>query len=588
MRRIALITAVFILISFSALVSCNRSELPNGTENSNRQNNTEEVTEEMTAETKKETQKVTDKPNKEQLLSKTKISPTSYRVEEIKNVSDTVSGSFDKWQGEVIKNGKNNDNPTENSVIFSPFHTLEINGIEVPVYTARCGKGAHSFAWVDITSDGSFLLDVSLSLSVNVRKCVILPLSNGTEPELSGNTVKCEIDSTGSFTFTFSDSAEASVTDPVLAPLTLMVCRSERFSVPSGYKTVETEPGYHENNELIFTEERAVYVIKKGFHDISSISLPSNSVLFIEQGAYIQVTDRKNANGSNNTDTAIHADYVNNVSIISRGLLDCGKLMGGDGKYKHVVNAACSKDVTIRGLTVINANTWTICAYDSQSPVIEQNLLLSYRTYSDGIMMSECVGGIGRNNFVRTGDDAVEFKGTGWWSNGKTGSACVYENNAIWTDKGAGYCLTWESARPMNNMIFRNNSIGFAQPTWTERNTAIDCLLGTNPETSWSDITFENIEIYHVISPNVINIQVDGEGAKLENITFRNIYVFSAEKNVHAFRMKFSAKRGFIKNITLQNISFCNNVLTQKDISNSLLFCNEASKYFEEISIENN
>jgi hypothetical protein len=201
--------------------------------------------------------------------------------------------------------------------------------------------------------------------------------------------------------------------------------------------------------------------------------------------------------------------------------------------------------------------------------------------------MSECIGGTGRYNFVRTGDDSIEFKGTGWWNGkDKKGAVCVYEYNDLWTDKGAGYCLTWESERPMSNMTFRNNSVGFAQPTWTDRNTALDCLLGTNPDTTWENVTFENIEIYHVKSPNAINVQVQGKGAKLDNIVFKNITVTTARKGVYAFRMHFSADGGSIGSITLDNVIFCGEKLTADDLSNKELFCNQAKKYFKNIIVK--
>lgn len=37
----------------------------------------------------------------------------------------------------------------------------------------------------------------------------------------------------------------------------------------------------------------------------------------------------------------------------------------------------------------------------------------------------------------------------------------------------------------MENMTFRNNSLGFAQPTWTTLNNALDCRLGTDVESRW-------------------------------------------------------------------------------------------------------
>ena len=138
----------------------------------------------------------------------------------------------------------------------------------------------------------------------------------------------------------------------------------------------------------------------------------------------------------------------------------------------------------------------------------------------------------------------------------------------------------------MKNMIFRNNSVGFAQPTWTNRNTAIDCLMGTDASSAWSDVTFENIEIYHVISPNVINMQVQGKGGILENITFKNITVKSTENGVYAFRMHFSADGGSISGVTLDNVKVEGKTLTQSDVSNNKLFKNEAKAYFGNVTVK--
>jgi hypothetical protein len=135
-------------------------------------------------------------------------------------------------------------------------------------------------------------------------------------------------------------------------------------------------------------------------------------------------------------------------------------------------------------------------------------------------------------------------------------------------------------------MIFRNNSVGFAQPTWTDRNTAIDCLLGTNATTEWANVTFENIEIYHVISPNAINVQVQGEGATLKNIVFKNITVSNAEDGVYAFRMHFSAKGGGIYSILLDNVSFRSRKLTFDDTANPAIFCNQAPTFFNNLTVK--
>ena len=515
------------------------------------------------------------------------IIPTVYDNAAVVTEDKTEAGSVRRWQKEVFKSGGgNNDMPTENAVIISPWHTLTIDGVTVPVYTARCGKGSHSFAWIDVKAGVTdFSVNVTLTVEEKAEKCVVLPLSRGVNASMEDKTVTAAITDFGSYTFTFAKGADDEATDPTRAPLTLMVTEEVPLEIPDGWKVKEIEPGYHSDTELEFGRPNMVYVIKPGLHEISSIGVPSDSILYIERGAYLQVTDRVDGAGNQNRITAIHADDAENVKIISRGLLDCGKVLGGDGKFKHVFNAGRSKNVSVEGLTIINANTWSMCFYNCDNAVAERNLLLSYRTYSDGIMMSECRNSAGRYNFVRTGDDAIEFKGTGWWGKA-VGENCVYEYNDLWTDKGAGYCLTWESFCDMKNMVFRNNSVGFAQPTWTDRNTALDCLLGTDASTRWGDVLFENIEIYHVISPNVINSQMTGAGAVLDNITFRNISVHSTEKGVYAYRMHYAADGGSISDITIENMDFCGKILTADDKNNGTIVKNEGGKFFDALTIQ--
>ena len=516
-----------------------------------------------------------DETGGDEVIDRTKlaeISPTVYDVDEIVTAEETEAGDVQSWQAEVFTpNGGNNDMPTKNAVIHSPWHTLEINGTQVPVYTARCGKGSHSFAWVDVVDhQDDFILEVKLAMHRTYAQCVVLPESREVDATIDGKNITSYIRNYGSFTYTFATSEEASVTDPTMTPLTIMVTKEEKLDVPAGYDVQYIDPGYHGNDELEFTDEYMYYVFRPGLHEICSINVPANSVLWLEKGAYLKCTDRllnpDNPNGGYNTQTAIHMQDCENPQVRGRGLLDMGEVLGGDGKYKHVVNASRCQSPVVTGLTIINANTWTMCFYNNDDALMEYNLLLAYRTYSDGLMMSECRDSVGRYNFVRTGDDAIEFKGTGW-GGAAVGSNCVYEYNDCWTDKGSGYCLTWESACDMENMTFRNNSLGFAQPTWSSGNNALDCRLGTDVESRWGDVVFRDIEIYHVISPNVIITQMSGIGAILDNILFENITVKSTEFGVYAYAMTLSGN-GTISNIKIKNYNFCGRLITAEDIDN--------------------
>ena len=388
----------------------------------------------------------------------------------------------------------------------------------------------------------------------------------------------------GSYTFTFSTSSSAKVTNPELAPLTIMVTEEQPLDVPKEYDVQYIEAGVHENDELVFTEEYMVYYVKSGLHDISTINLPSDSILYLERGAYLKCKDRILPNGKNDTTTAIEIENKDNVKIIGRGLLDMGECLGGDGKYKHVFKAKGCEDLLLDGLSIINSNTWTVTLYNCDKATVSNNLLLSYRTYSDGIMMSECRNSVGRYNFVRTGDDGIEFKGTGWGGSA-VGANCLYEYNDVWTDKGTAYGVVWESSCDMNSMTFRNNNVGFAQPVWKTTNNVLDCRLGTNANTCWSNITFENIDIYHVYSPNVMMIEMRGNGAILEGVTYKNINVNSTEFGVFAFGMYYSGSTGQIYDIKMSNINMCGKILTAEDKANETIFINKGGSWFGELTI---
>ena len=502
---------------------------------------------------------------------------TEYDNEAVVEADETDAGDVLTWYAEVFS-----DKATNNALIKSPYHTLKVNGKEVPVYSARAAKGVHSFAWLDIKdSPKEFMVKAEVTLNEAFAKCVMLPESRAVPLKVEGQTITSYLNKYDSFTYTFTEDATAEVTDPNFAPLTIMITPELDTEAPNGYETVEIEPGYHEDKELVFTQEETMYVMKEGLHEITEVRVPSNSILVLERGAYLQSSDRYDEKLGWNRQTPIHFDDIENSELRSRGLLDCGHQLGGDGKYKHVFNVGRSTDVRIEGLTVINANTWSMCFYNSDNVEIERNLLIGFRTYSDGIMMSECRNSVGRYNFVRTGDDAIEFKATGW--GGKNdGHDCLYEYNTVWTDKATAYGIIWESECNMSNMTFKNNSVGFAQPTWSGGNNALDCRLGTNPERRWGDVTFENIEIYHVISPNVIIIQVSGNGAIVDNIHYKNINVKSTEFGTYAFQMYYGAAGGSISNITIEDYTFCGKKLTAADKNDSTLFANKAMDFFDD------
>lgn len=76
------------------------------------------------------------------MKAKGTIAATVFDNSEVKNIEDTQAGDIASWQAQVFtKNGgNNNDMPTTDALIKSPWHTLKVNGKTVPVYTASAAK----------------------------------------------------------------------------------------------------------------------------------------------------------------------------------------------------------------------------------------------------------------------------------------------------------------------------------------------------------------------------------------------------------------------------------------------------------------
>lgn len=431
--------------------------------------------------------------------------------ESIADVNDIL-----KWQGEVKKDGNNNDDPVENGIIKCQYYTLTINEKEIPVYSTRCGMGTHSFAWIDVESAENIYLDVELNLKNRHEKVVVLPESKGIEATLSNNKVSAVLNSLGSFSFAFDRKQDEA--------LTIFVAKKEDCIIPDGYNKVVIEPGKYHLGETSFEDSETVYYFKKGNYELSSIYAPSNSKLYFEPGTFISVIPEDNKDNH----SAIESRGTTNVEVCGRALFDFSACQGGDAKVKGVYNFMNVDTGRFSGIVTINSNNWSLCYTNSNDITVETNMLLGYRTYSDGIMMSDCQNCLVRNNFVRTGDDAIEVKSTG--SEGT--QDMIYEYNDVWTDKARGYGCIYESNKNVKNVIFRKNTIGFALPTWSPILGCCTINMGTRRATVWEDVYFKDIEIY--ISYNaLINVSLrddtgNGDGGTCKNIYFENITAYRA------------------------------------------------------------
>ena len=387
------------------------------------------------------------------------------------------------WQRQTFgENGEWYNGPTENGIVISPYAKMKLCGKNVPVYAARAAFSTHSFAYAEVEGEGDFCVDVELKLSQKRNRVTVLPESAGITASIIGDDcVKTVITRTGSFTFVFDHGVEGAVT--------LVVRRKAACPIPEGWKVHMLTPGQYTAAETTFSDEKTVYYCKRGTYDLDCVTLPSDSVLYFEEGTIVRVygaTHRCLFRGARST---------HNITVCGRALIDCSVLETGDAL---VVGMHGCDGVTVSDLTVINSCSWTICFTNCRRVQVHDLLLFSFRIFSDGVMLSDCVDAVVSDCFIRTGDDAAECKSTGDGST-RTDNV-VFRNIAAWADKGACYGIVFEENYDTQNVVFENCSVGFSLPNWSDHLGCITVYCGNNPGAVDHHIYFRDIEIYSTLS----------------------------------------------------------------------------------------
>ena len=472
-------------------------------------------------------------PPSDGLATFTNIHPISYQ-------DVNVERDMEKFYKET-KNakGSSHDAPHEYGFVSSVWHKLKVNGVSVKVYSARCGYGIHSFAWIDVETDGKFSLDIELEvLEGNYSKVTVLPEKENVAAVINDNVVTSTIENYGSFSFVFDEEAYMA--------MTLYVAPYSKLEVPEGYEVVEIEPGYYDNSEeasLDFTKREEpnnkVYLFKSGVYDITNITIPTNSIVYFERGTYMRVFEKNVGD--------YHAGLSssgNNIKVLGRALFDFSKCIGGDAKTKGVYTISGCENVYIEGITTINSNNWSMCLNACKNAEVTRCMFFSYRTYSDGIMYSDCEDGYAHDNFVRTGDDAIEVKA--FTNTANQTNNILFENNCVWTDKGIAYGCIYESVHDIENVYFKNNSVGFAQASWSNHLGCCVIQMGSMKQATWHDVHFENIEIYKTSCAAISlynRASNEREGGKIRNIYFKDITVkYMQELNLPVYAINIVIK----------------------------------------------
>ena len=422
---------------------------------------------------------------------------------------------------------------TQTGIVRSPYFTLTANGVSVPVYAERTAAGAHSFAYIDLDglSDGArFSLNLNITTHIARSNPVVLPESAGIKAVADGREVSATVTDYGVYTFSFDKSL---ISDGADLPLTLTVKKKEAFSLPEGYELRTFLPGRYMYETTRFMKTHAAYYFKKGYYEIEGMTLPSDSVFYFEEGTVLAVKALTLDSAGNPLVSKIFEAerYGKNIRFYGRPAIDFSERNGSNDVYKEDAGSGAgynfgflfeyTENVEFSGVNAVNSGSWTCCFSASKNVEVRDLVLLGYRTYSDGVMISDCENVTVRGCFVRTGDDAMEVKST--TAGHVAMKNVVFEQNSVWTDKGVAYGAVYETANDIQGVTWRNNSVGYALPHWSDHLACTTISMEGSTGTTDSDLHFENIEIYTTYCP--VTTVVLHNGGTVSNVYFKDVRV---------------------------------------------------------------
>ena len=256
-----------------------------------------------------------------------------------------------------------------------------------------------------------------------------------------------------------------------------------------------------------------------------TFSAQSGYTYYLEKGAVV-----KGAFISENTE---------DVTICGRGILDSSDLLSthdlSEGRNGSIHFEYC-KNVVVEGITIMHAPMWMVVINYSENVLVDGINLFGYCTNADGIHFSASKNAVATGCFIRSTDDLFVAYHYG------DSDGLTFKNSVLWSD----------GARVL--------------------------LLGLDTRGDIRNVTMENCDV--ITYQNVWSLQESGGfaqiiatgGNTIENITIKDVRIDEVRFPVIAQFMQIrtgndSFGTGFIKNVSLENVSFASECKPKSMIS---------------------
>jgi len=397
-----------------------------------------------------------------------------------------------------------------------------INGKQVEEHSFKKG----SFV-ISTQPKGKILVEVQYEKEV--ENVVVRPLSAGVQPVINGSVVTFEYNLDG--IAKLSVEADGNLYESLYV---LLYDADDREVTDANGKIVEMP-------EM----DESILYYGPGEHSPGFITLQSGQTLFVDEGAIVN--------------TRVRADDGENIKIMGKGIINV--LPGYElDVYRRACLMVGCKNVLIKDITFLNSPTWNVVLLGCEDVMIDGINVIS--TWGTG----DCIDVCGSENveikncFLRTEDDCVAVKATGYDSD----RACKSVR-----DIRVSKCVCWNGL-PGNAL-----EIGYE--------TRGDVF---------EDITFKDIDVIHCEhegwqSGGVLTIH-NGDRALVQNVVYEDIRIEDAQEKFIDFKILDARytrddKKGYIRDILIKDVAFVDGPFPPSIIRG----WEEDEHYIQNVTIEN-
>ncbi len=335
-----------------------------------------------------------------------------------------------------------------------------------------------------------------------------------------------------------------------------------------------------------------------GVYKISNnIALASNVTVYLAPGAFLRgsssrddYTVEPNTAMQNNQPEFLIQNFVipggtKNVAFTGRGVIDAnstvlvtpqssGGTVNGFGNYRKGIihsgvenGGALPNGITITGITVKDATTWTVDIEDAQNVSIQNVKMVNdfQWVHSDGYDLSNVNTAIVNNCLGVTGDDVYDAKA----SDSNPTANINYTNNVAYSFEGDGAKVGVNSTGSASNIVFSNIAVVAGQRAVS---VSHDKGTGTWSGLHFNDISMENIEGTStsgefLVAPIVIWTLGGGAGP-VSNVSLSRVHI--EKSGGYTSQITGTSASGAISNVTLQDVSIDGTTMTSSNYTSKI------------------